>query len=151
MNAAPAPGGLSDSERERILTDELDRMTRPTHYQGTVDSSGNVTLGAKGPRLRSRGRFSGVVWAGRDYNHWAYITLGFMCSVMSCGLLMPLWWWDLRKPPEVYTVAVDQLGNISKTQQGVTAFQRIQKIVVGLLSVAVYVFWLSFAGKMQHH
>jgi hypothetical protein len=72
-----------------------------------------------------------------DYAHPAYIVLHLLFTVMTCGIYLPFWWWGLRKKPKVYTVAVDEHGNITHTQHGISVAQRIQRWVV----LAVLLWW----------
>lgn len=136
--ASAGPARLSDAERARILTQELAFLTAPTGGRGTVGPGGQVTFYNTGPKLKERGRFSAVVWTGTDYAHWAYILLHALFAVMTCGLYLPFWWWGLRKKPKVYTVAVDEYGNITRTQHEISTAQRIQRWVV----LAVTLWWL---------
>jgi hypothetical protein len=120
MSAAPADRSYSEAERAQILTQELAFLTQPTSYTGTVGPGGTVSLGARGPKIKQRGKLSAVVWTGMDYAHPAYIALHAFFTVMTCGLYLPFWWWGLRKKPQVYTVAVDEHGNITRTQHEIS-------------------------------
>lgn len=144
MSAAPADRSYSDAERSRILTQELTFLTQPTSYTGRVGPGGVVTLGARGPKIKKRGQFSAVVWTGTDYAHPAYIVLHIMTSLLTCGLYLPFWWWGLRKKPQVYTVAVDEQGNITRTQHDISMAQRIQRWIV----LVVMIWWLWQAVRL---
>jgi hypothetical protein len=156
--AAQRPAGpqqLSDVERAQLLTQELAFLTQPTSYTGTVGPTGTVSLGARGPKIKQRGKFSAVVWTGMDYAHPAYFVLHLLFTVMTCGIYLPFWWWGLRKKPKVYTVAVDEQGNITHTQHEISMAQRIQRWVV----LVVMVWWLwqavrllnAFQAASGHH
>jgi hypothetical protein len=146
MSAEHADRSLSDAERAQILTQELGFLTRPTGMRGTVGPGGSVNLAPTGPRIKERGRFSAVYWTS-DYTHPIYIALCLLSTAFTCGLYLPFWWWGLRKKPNVYTVAVDEHGNITQTQHEISQAQRILRWVV----LAAMAMWFLVALKIASH
>ncbi|BBZ43692.1 hypothetical protein MPRM_09730 [Mycobacterium parmense] len=149
MSACPAPDQLPAHERERLLSEELDRLTRPTSFLGSVGAGGLVTLSARGPKVVERGRFKGVVSTGPDYNLVVANLAALVLTCISCGLYLPFWWWALRKKPPVYTVSVDRQGEISSVQHEITQRQRIIKWVVMALLVAYVCTVLYIIGEVN--
>jgi hypothetical protein len=130
------PGRLTEAERNQILNGAITALTGGV-VVGT-DAYGNPFARRTGPHIRRQGTTWAEIWYEGPWTHPGLILLHAILAVLTCGLYLPWWFYKTFKKPGVYTLAIDEYGNQSRTQATIGVAQRVQCVIVGI----VMIWWL---------